>query len=123
MPQSIAHPPFPLTRSRRWLATGTLALGLLASTSCAETTRLMLPVSPDLAAQLQRLDQERQRILALEGTIQRDMGRVECELTKAKEHPTPIQTPTYMGYVRDTCLCLMRHKHPSRTNPDLARQV
>jgi hypothetical protein len=81
---------------RHLLATGALAVSLLASTSCAETTRLMLPVSPEIAAQLQRLEQERQRIEALQGTVQREMGRVERELSQPTERPTPtVQTPPF----------------------------
>ena len=83
----------PIARALHWLAASALTVGLLTGTSCAQTARLVLPASPDLAAQRHRLEQERQRLEALEGPIQRDMGRVERELTRTKERTTPLQTP------------------------------
>jgi|RhiMethySRZTD1v2_1073278.scaffolds.fasta_scaffold1946121_2 hypothetical protein len=98
MAESISHLPGPhfVPCALRWLATGTLAIGQLASTSCAETARMVLPVSPELAAQLQRLEQDRQRLAALQGTIQRDIERVERQLSQPAERPTPtVQTPLF----------------------------
>jgi hypothetical protein len=83
-------------RACRWLATGTIAVGLLASTSCAETTKLMLPVAPELAAQLQRLERDRQRIEALQETIQRQLNQVEKQLSQPVDPKAPtLQTPPF----------------------------